>query len=499
MKVLSAEQTRQADSYTIKTEPIASIDLMERASIAFCNHFCELYENDKSITVVCGSGNNGGDGLAISRILHEKGYNITTYVARVSDGGSPDFTSNLSRLRKIKEPVKISSLENIPAFNDQDVIIDAIFGSGLDRPVTGFIGEIILAINDAKVQTVAVDIASGLNCDQPSEGKSIIEPAVTISFQAPKMAFFIPSNYKYVGDWIAVDIGLDKSFINSLATKQHVLDHNTISNLLPPRNKFDHKGTFGHGLLVGGSFGKIGAMVLAAGAFIRTGAGLLTVHIPKCGYNIIQTTVPEAMATADQSDNIISESKLEDRYATVGIGPGLGTDPETSKALKTILLSNKYPIVLDADGLNLVSKHGEILELLPEHSILTPHVKEFDRLAGTSNSDWERLEKIKSFAISHKVILVLKGAHTAIANPDGQVFYNNTGNPGMATGGSGDVLTGILASLLTQGYNPRDAANLGVYVHGLAGDLAALDLGEISLTATDIINYLPEAFLSLKG
>jgi NAD(P)H-hydrate epimerase len=497
MQILSAEQTRQADAYTIKNEPITSIELMERASLAFAQHFSASYSKKKTVAVVCGTGNNGGDGLAISRILQEKGYNVSVFIARAGEGGSPDFLTNLARLAENRSPTDICSPSDIPGFEEYDLIIDAIFGSGLARPVTGLFGEIILAMNASRASIIAVDIASGLYCDHPPEGSCIVEPDLSISFQLPKLAFLIPANFKFVGEWVVVDIGLDQQYINSLNTPYQLLDHGYISSLFLPRNKFDHKGTYGHGLLIGGSYGKIGAMVLAASAFIRSGAGLLTTNIPRCGYNILQTTVPESMVIADKSEHIITESKFEDRYFAVGIGPGLGTAADTAKALKTLLLKIKNPAVLDADALNLLARKSELPELLPEKSILTPHPKEFARLAGESASDWDRLEKVKSFAARHKVILILKGAHTAIACPDGKIYFNNTGNPGMATGGSGDVLTGVLTALLTQGYKPGNAASLGVYVHGLAGDLAATDLGETSLTASDIINYLPEAFHSL--
>ena len=498
MVILNAEQTRQADAHTIANEPIESIDLMERASLAFADHFCSRFSNDKNIIVICGTGNNGGDGLAISRILLQRGFNLTPGVIGKTDKGSPDFQANLIRIEAFQKPLNIVSADKIIDFEDCDIVIDAIFGSGLTRPVTGLFAQVIDRINSSSALVVAVDIASGLYGDQPPEGDSIIKANVTVSFQLPKLAFFIPSNDQYVGEWEVVDIGLDTAFINAQEVAYIMLDQNRMSKLVRPRLKFDHKGSFGHGLLIGGSYGKMGAMVLAAGAFLRAGAGLLTTHIPKCGYEIMQTAVPEAMVMADKDEQVITETKNKKRYSALGIGPGLGTDPDTSRAVKAMIMDNQAPLVIDADGLNIIANHTELLELLPKNTILTPHVKEFERLAGKSSTDWHRLELARSFAKKHDVILVLKGAHSAVIAPSAITYFNSTGNPGMAKGGSGDVLTGIITSLVTQGYNPLDAACLGVYVHGEAGDLAALDLGEISMNASDLINYLPDSFSGLK-
>ena len=497
MVILNAEQTRQVDALTIKNEPIESIDLMERASLAFSDFFCSRFIIDHKIAVVCGTGNNGGDGLAISRILLKRGFKPTTVVVGNSEGGSADFHANLTRLSKLQNPSRIDSQSEIIDFDDYDIVIDAMFGSGLTRPVTGLNAKVIGQINSSSATIIAVDIASGLYGDRPPEGVSIIQANTTVSFQLPKLAFLIPSNHQYVGEWEVLDIGLDVEFINEQESDYRLLDRKDISKLLRLRQKFDHKGTFGHGLLIGGSYGKMGAMVLAANAFMRSGAGLLTTHVPKCGYSIMQTSVPEAMAVVDKAEQVLTEKMNDSRYSALGIGPGLGTDPDTVKAIKAMILDNQAPLVIDADGLNIIARHSELIELLPENTILTPHVKEFERLAGQANSDWQRLELARAFAISHKVILVLKGAHTAVISPIGQVNFNSTGNPGMATGGSGDVLTGIITALLTQGYNPIDAACLGVYLHGSAGDLAALDLGEISMNASDLINYLPDAFALL--
>jgi ADP-dependent NAD(P)H-hydrate dehydratase / NAD(P)H-hydrate epimerase len=499
MNILDAEKTRLADAHTIANEPIASIDLMERASASFTEAFCRNYGSENKIAVVCGTGNNGSDGLAISRILLSKGHLVDPFVIQLKEGGSEDFETNLSRIEPLSSYKIISASHDIPVFGQYNVIIDAVFGSGLTRKVTGLYAEVISAINSSTADVVAVDIPSGLFVDQPSEVEAaIIKANATISFQVPKLSFFMPENYQYVGRWQVIDIGLDQDFIDQQESDFSTIEHDEVEKLLPLRSKFSHKGSFGHGQLCGGSYGKMGAITLAAEAFLRSGAGLLTVTIPTSGTNIMQTKVPEAMVLEQPGEKELSDFNISAKATAIGVGPGLGQAKETVKAFGDFLRDNTKPLVLDADALNIISSNQELLSLLPSDTIITPHLKEFDRLAGSSNDQWQRLAKAREFSRQYQLITVLKGAHTAVINKDGKVKFNTTGNPGMATAGSGDVLLGIITSLRTQGLSGIDAAVASTYIHGRAGDDAANKLSMSALLASDIIEALTVVFIGFS-
>jgi len=494
IRILSAKQVKELDAYTIANEPVASIDLMERASRAFVQWFGEHIEATKKIGIVCGTGNNGGDGLAIARLLHEWNYPVKVWVVKGSVPETSDFKINLSRLmEKRVEVFDITSESDQGLFHDRDVLIDAVFGSGLSRVPEGIYAQVINCINQTDAIRVAVDIPSGLMVDHVS-AYPVVKAHYTISFQLPKLAFLFPQSHPYVGQWSLVDIGLNKSFIKEAETSHYYFTQKDARRILKRRSTFDHKGTFGHTLLITGSSGRVGASVLSSRAALRSGTGLLTVHLPHCGYTVIQTAVPEAMASVDEQRDYVTNVPSLENYSSIGIGPGLGQHPDTVKAFGKILKDFRKPMVIDADGLNMLASHRELWSLIPEGSILTPHPKEFERLAGASKDDFERLDKLKALAKQLKSVVVLKGAYTSVASPDLHVYFNSTGNPGMATGGSGDVLTGILAALLGQGYEPLDAARLGVFVHGLSGDLAVSEKGMHSLIASDIIDSLPDAF-----
>jgi ADP-dependent NAD(P)H-hydrate dehydratase / NAD(P)H-hydrate epimerase len=498
LKILNTKQIKELDAYTIEHEPIASIDLMERACRAFVDWFIQYIEPQKKIGIVCGTGNNGGDGLGIARILKDWNYPVKVWVVRGLVPESEDFKKNLQRISGSVEIADIKSEIESTLFGDNDVLIDAIFGSGLSRPTEGLYAHVINAMNETNALRVAVDIPSGLSADLPSPGE-IVRAHYTVTFQLPKLAFFFPESYAYTGEWIIVDIGLSKQFIRKSESSIHFVRLKDARRILKPRGKFDHKGNYGHALLVAGSHGKMGAAVLASRAALRAGLGLLTVRIPKCGYSIIQTSVPEAMADVDHHENFFSNSIPADGYTTVGIGPGLGQDPLTVKAFILLLEKFQKPMVIDADALNILSAHREFLKHVPPNSILTPHPKEFERLAGGSANSFERIEKQKELSARLQSFVVLKGAFTSISTPEGLVYFNSTGNPGMATGGSGDVLTGILTGLLAQNYSSREAAILGTFLHGLAGDIACNEKGVDSIIASDVIDCLSGAFLKLDG
>jgi ADP-dependent NAD(P)H-hydrate dehydratase / NAD(P)H-hydrate epimerase len=503
MKILPIDKTREADAYTIEHEPILSVDLMERAAKACCSWLAGHFKPDVKFHVVCGPGNNGGDGLAIARLLSLEGYRTDVYYIKLNDKFSADFMLNLDRLEKLKS-LKITELTEgklLPDFADTDVVIDALFGSGLTRPADGLAAEIICHINGIASRVVSVDIPSGLFADTSSirTRSAIVQADFTLSFQMPKLAFMFAENARFTGEWHILPIGLHQDFLEGAVTKNFYITHPDAGAILRPRPVFAHKGNFGHALLIAGSSGKMGAAVLAARACLRSGVGLLTAHVPLEGLQVMPVTVPECMTRPDPGLKIFTAIGDLAPFNAIGAGPGIGTDELTQKALKLLIQETRYPMVLDADALNILSMNKTWLAFLPKDSILTPHPKEFERLAGKCSDDFERLEAARNFAVKFSVFLVLKGMHTAICCPDGHCYFNSSGNAGMATAGSGDVLTGILLGLLARGYTSKDAALLGVYLHGLAGDLAALALGQESMLAGDIITYLSDAFLNLAG
>lgn len=491
MKIFSVEQIRAMDAYTIAHEPISSIDLMERAAQAFVRWFINQYVNTRPIAVFCGKGNNGGDGLAIARILSSCGYEVQVYIVEYTSNASDDFRQNLARLGSHLTPHRIHSENDLPALGRQVVCIDALLGSGLSRPVDGLLSAVIRYLNELSCKLVAVDIASGLYTEQPNDPADVIvKPRYTITFQLPKLAFLLPQNAAYVGEWHVVDIGLSAEYIAETGTRYFLTDKIEADRRIKPREKFSHKGTFGHAILIAGSYGKMGAAVLSARSCLRSGVGLLTLHVPGCGYQISQISVPEAMTTVDEAEKCITKAPDLASATAIGIGPGLGQDNATAKALTKVLEQAKVPVIIDADALNIIATNRHLLYKLPENTILTPHPKEFQRLVGESANEYDRLEKARAFAARYKVIICLKGANTAVILPGGDVHFNSTGNPGMATGGTGDVLTGIITSLLAQKYSPADAAILGVYQHGLAGDRAAAARGQTALIASDVVEHL---------
>lgn len=497
IKILTAKQIRELDQATIINEPVSSIDLMERASQSFVTWFTERFHALHKVGIICGTGNNGGDGLAIARLLKDWGYPVKVWIVRGGTNESGDFRSNLERLNGVLEVIEISSNPNADSFNHHDVLIDAMFGSGLSRPVEGVYADVIAILNTTETIRVAVDIPSGLMVDSHQSGP-IVRADYTVTFQLPKLSFFFPQYFEYTGEWFVVDIGLAKNFIREAETSHFMLSKKGVRKLFRSRSRFDHKGTFGHAFLFTGSFGKIGAAVLTTMATLRSGAGLTTVAVPACGYSILQMSTPEAMVIADEHPHALTTLPDISKATVIGVGPGLGQHGETKDLLKNLLSVFSKPMVIDADALNIIAENPEWLGEIPPGSILTPHPGEFKRLVGEWSNDFERLEKQRHLAQEIKGVIVLKGAFTSIVSPDGTVYFNPTGNPGMATGGSGDVLTGILTGLLAQGYESVEAAILGVYLHGLSGDLAVLETGPESLIASDLVRFLPSAFRQIR-
>jgi len=502
IKVLTAAQIRQADAYTILHEPIRSLDLMERAASLAAAEIEKKIKKEQCIDVVCGPGNNGGDGLVIARLLHLKGYKVCAYLVNESLELSEDCNTSSESLRKLKDNLlnELKTGAELPDFPG-DVVVDALFGTGLSRKIGGMAAAIIEKINQSKATVIAVDIPSGLYADAATPADyPVVHADYTLTFQTPKLCFFFAMNEQYVGEWKVLDIGLHKEFIGNLDSNKYYVTKEQVEHWMEPRAKFSHKGNFGHAFLVAGSEGMLGAAILSATACLRTGTGLLTAHIPKSGVPVFLGTLPEAMVHADSSDQVFTglDENETDRATAIGAGPGLSGDERTQEGMRQ-LIKQKKPMVLDADALNILSAHPDLLDLLQTEAILTPHPKEFERLAGKSEDDFQRHEKQISFSMKYGVITVLKGAHSCIAFPDGSCCFNSTGNPAMATGGSGDVLTGVILGLLAQGFSPGKAAIAGVYVHGLAGDLAVQEIGKVGLLASDIVSHIPAALMRLCG
>lgn len=502
MKILKASQIREVDAYTIEHEPIKSIDLMERAALTITNWLIDHYSTNQTIKIFIGPGNNGGDGLAIARQLLEKDYQVEVFILRITEKLSLDSEINLERLKQLNENAinNIKDNKDFPIINSNEIIIDALFGSGLTRELSGLAFDLVRFINESNVEIISVDIPSGLFGEDNSSNnkKAIIKAKQTLSFQLPKLAFLFADNSEFVGDWSVLPIGLHQEFIDSLESNFFYIDDKIIRSFYKERKKFSHKGTFGHALIVAGSYGKMGASILAAKACLRSGSGLVTAHIPKLGFIIMQTAVPECMLSIDWSDIIISNIPNIDKYNAIGIGPGIGTKMNTVKALNTLFESADLPLVIDADALNILSENNDLIKAIPSNSILTPHPKEFERLVGETPNNYLRMLKQIEFSVKYKVFVVLKGAHTAISTPEGKLYFNSTGNAGMATAGSGDVLTGIITSLLGQGYLPEQAAIYGVYLHGKSGDIAEKKHGQEALIASDIIENIGAAYLLFK-
>lgn len=499
MKILSTSQIYEADKATVLNQGITSAELMERASEKCVDWILSMNLNrSKQVHVFCGIGNNGGDGLVISRLLLGNGFKIATYIVNFSEKRSEDFQINLERLIQIGHaPVEIHEASHLPEILPGELIVDAIFGIGLTRPPEGIAKEVIQKINNSRVKVIAIDFPSGLFAESPvDQSSSVIKADYTLTFQNPKLAFFMPDNQDYIGEWAVLNIGLDQNFIGSLESQFVMSDIILIKSLLTKRKRFSHKGSYGHSLIIGGSFGKIGAMILASKAALKAGSGLVSAFIPKCGYNAMQSSNPEVMVEVDD-ENYIQYFNYKTKPNVIGIGMGLGQHLKTKKGFVAFLKDCKLPLVIDADGLNIISEHDELPDLIKEDSILTPHPKEFERLVGSWTHDYEKLEKQLKFSKAHKCLIVLKGAYTSISYR-GKIYFNPTGNPGLATAGSGDVLTGIITGLRAQGYGTLESALIGVYVHGRSADLGIETKESMeSFIASDSIDTLGKVFNEL--
>jgi len=498
MKIISSQQLKELDKYTIIHEPIASIDLMERAAHALTGAIIRRWDKSFKIIVFAGPGNNGGDALAVARMLSQKNYHVEVYLFNTQGKLSEECATNLNRLKTCGSIyfTEVSTQFDPPTLTDKHLVIDGLFGSGLNKPLSGGFAAVVKYINASKAQVVSIDIPSGLMGEDNTYNirTNIIRADVTLSIQLPKLAFFFPENEDIIGEWELLDIELKQEFVDAAESAYSTIEEEEIKAIIKPRKRFAHKGCFGHALLIAGSYGMAGASILSAKACLRSGVGLLTVHVPIHNHDLLQTTVPEAMIHTDIHERYFAEPVELSRYKAIAIGPGLGQEEDTALAMMEQIQGISLPLVLDADAINILSTHRNWLARIPKHSILTPHIGELERLTGKCRDTFERLSKVKELAAYMQSYFIVKGAWTCIVTPEGHLHFNPTGNPGMATAGSGDVLTGILLALLAQGYNQEDACKLGVYIHGMAGDIAAEEMTEISMTSSDIVNALPIAW-----
>ena len=489
IKILSSEQIRNWDQYTIKYEPISSIDLMERASNAFVEQFVKIFPEKKPVRIFCGVGNNGGDGLAIGRLLKERGWEVLKYVVGNPKKGSEDFKKNLDRSELY---AVIKEEKDLTQISDDEIIIDGLFGSGLSRPLEGLFADAVNYLNNSNAKKVAIDIASGLFTEQPvAKNQVVFEPDFTISFQTPKLTFLLPETHSYVGEWFIVDVGLHKKFLENEEFDFALTEKSDLERLIPHRKKFTHKSEVGKLLIISGSKGKMGAAVLCTKAAFAAGASLINICSPSCGTDILQISIPEAMVIEDPNEHFIT--KIPKSSDTIVIGPGLGTENKTVSAFENLMKKTEQPVVIDADAINILANKKSMLKLVPKDSILTPHPGELKRLVGEWKNDFEKLEKLQKLCIKYQINVVLKGAFSAVCDTNGKIFFNPTGNPALATAGSGDVLTGIAGAIVAQGIAPIDSLRLGVFVHGLAGDIVVESLNYFSMQASEIIHFIPSA------
>ncbi len=504
MKIFKASEIKEIDLVTIQTEPISSLNLMERAASAITCEVISRWLPNKRVVVFAGPGNNGGDALAVARMLIEQGYRLEVFLFNIGASKlSDDCNANKERLLALGEIdfTEVTNEFSPPYLSKEDLVIDGLFGSGLKEPLKGGFTALVRYINESGAFIVSIDVPSGLFCEWNLENnrRNIVEANLTLTFQFPRLAFFFAENCKFVGEWKVLDIELNQDAIAHYPTDYYLIEKSDVKDSLKKRHAFTNKYDFGSMMLIAGSYGMMGAAIIAARSAMRAGAGLVTVHTPRCGYSVIQGNVPEVLFKADKQDLFISDMTLSHTYDSVAIGPGIGTHNLTIDALERFLINSKTACILDADALNCIAKRPALLNSIPVMSIITPHAREFDRIFGDHLSEEMRLRKALEVAKYYNIIVVLKGHHTLTVRPDGKVYVNSTGNSGMSTAGSGDALVGIISAFVAQGYKPEVSAVLGVFIHGYAGDKAMQKHGQYGLIASDIIDNIGIAIKEIIG
>ena len=500
MKVLSPEDIYEIEKKTIEIQNISSLDLMNiAAKKCFEWIINNLDYKGKHFFIFCGIGNNGGDGLVISKLLLNKTDNIKVFIVNFSSDWKKDFITNYQQLKALNIDIEIiNNINEFPKIEDNAIILDCILGAGINRPTKGIIKDVITNINKSDNLKISIDFPSGLmhNKILKSEESAIFSDT-TLTFECPKINFFLSENEKVIGKWYVLDIGLDKESIKKVNSRTHYITLNMIKDIYEKRTKYSSKFNYGHSLLIGGSYGKIGAICLASKSAIKSGSGLVTCFAPKCAYEILQTYIPEVMVKTDEDYSFIENISISksNHYNCIGIGTGMGNNDKTYKSLERFLSENENKLVIDADAINIISNNRHLISMIPKNSVITPHNKEFERLVGKWSNDLEKIKLAEEFSLNYEINLVIKGAHTCITTSNGETYFNSTGNQGMATAGSGDVLTGIITSLISQNYSPSKACIIGVFIHGLSADIAVENNCSFeSLSAEDIISNIGFAF-----
>lgn len=498
MKLLTARQMRELDKLTIEREPVESIDLMERASRAAHDEIVRRWGVETRFVVFAGPGNNGGDALAIMRMLLEDGYDAEAYVFNIRGELSLDCDTNLQRLLALQANVHVVEKGfDFPKIPRGAVIIDGLFGTGLSRSLSGGFAAVVKAINACGLPVVSIDMPSGLMAEENTynDMRNVVRARLTLTMHRAKISQILPENDAFVGELVVLPIDLHSPSEAEFEVDAYITEEDEVKQMLRKRSPFSHKGTVGHAMLLAGSRGMAGAAIMAAKACLRTGVGKVTVVTAPVNLPVLQVAVPEAVVKFATG---AVPGDFAFGYQAFGIGPGMG-DGEANTFMLHLLRSADGPLLLDADALTLIGSHSEWLNRIPAGSILTPHPREFDRIVGTCPDSWQRLQRARALAAERNIYILIKGHYSACVFPTGKVYFNPTGNAGMATAGSGDVLTGVITALLAQGYPSGEALRLGVYLHGLAGDIALDAVGaEESVVATDIINYIGKAFNTLR-
>ncbi|MCH5228783.1 MAG: NAD(P)H-hydrate dehydratase [Muribaculaceae bacterium] len=504
MKIFSSELIREIDKATCESQGITSLELMERAASAVCCELVSKFHPTQRFVIFAGPGNNGGDALAVARLLFEQGYKkIEVFLFNVMGKLSHDCNEERKLLSDIEgiNFIEVTKDFTPPELSEKDVVIDGLFGSGLKGPLQKGFLTLVNYINDSEAYIVAIDVPTGLSGEWNDNvsRRDMVHADLTLTFQFPRLSFFFEENQDVIGEWKLLDIELDETKIKGIPVDFMLVEQRTVRPLIKQRANFTGKRDYGSALIFAGSIGMTGAAVLAAKGALRSGVGLVTVHSARISLPIIQTCVPEALFEPDRNENFISDMTVHHNHQAIAVGPGLGVNDRTVDALENLFKSYKSPIIVDADALNCIAKRPHLLSLLPANSIITPHIGEFDRIFGDHTGNEDRLRKAIEMAKYYNIIIVLKGHFTATIRPTGRVYFNSTGNPGMATAGAGDVLTGVISAFMAQGLRPEQAATVGVFVHGLAGDLAAEKWGEYGVLASEIADYCALAIKNLTS
>ncbi len=508
MKIFSPNEVIEIFRHTTEEDGVSMIDIVDRVGKGVAAEVKKLSNPDTLIVVFAGWGPNGAYALAAARKLIEEGIEPMIFLFNIGNRITADCANQKKFLLKQHPDAKFYEITqnfDIPTLNNNCLVIDGLFGIELDRPLPKSFGLLMRSINESGATIVSIELPSGLfsvwNTNN-SSSRDIIHATVTLAVEFPPLAYFMEENIPLIGEWKILDVGLSREAIKKSPHTYYLLTHRDIKHILRNREKGPGKNAYGSALLCAGSYGMMGAAVLAAKGCLRAGAGKVFCYAPQCGNTVLQTAVPCAMFVPDAGEKTITRIVPDREYQAIAIGPGIGVSNSTINAVEAFLklsAAKRHPLVIDADALNCIAERPIMMNYVPALSVLTPHSGEFDRIFGAQPSAEARLRKALEIAAYHNIILVLKGHYTAVVRPDGKVHINSSGTPALATPGSGDVLTGVITSLIAQGYTPETAAIIGVYVHGMAGQIAEEKHGEYGVIASDIAENIGKSIKTIMG